>query len=202
MRLLRLVPALIFLAAGLAGCSGSKLANDGVQVEFTLRLADANKTAFGSFVVQTDAAHTPKTVANFLAYVDSGYYSNLTFHRVAPKFVVQGGGYEADYRTRHHELAPIPLEANATKLNKQWTLSMARTNEPNSATSEFFINLENNTNLDAKGAGTGYAVFGHVVSGFDTITKMTTVTAGQSFGAGGFYPKVPIVIVSAKRVVA
>jgi len=197
--------AVLLLSAALAGCSSKSpagsgaLANDGVKVQFTLVLHDGNNTPFGSFVVQTDAKETPKTVANFLAYVDSGYYANLTFHRVAPGFVVQGGGYEADYRTRHTEMPPIPLEATADKPNLKWTLSMARTSAPASATSEFFVNLVDNHNLDSTGPGTGYAVFGHVVSGQDTITKMTTVEHGQSFGAGGWYPKVPIVIQSAKR---
>lgn len=193
--------ALPLLLVTLAGCNDSAAsANDGVQVRFTLELADANRTPFGSFVVEMDAEHTPKTVANFLAYVDSGYFVNLTFHRVAPGFVVQGGGFESDYRTRHQAMAPIPLEATSAKPNKQWTLSMARTGDPNSATSEFFVNLVDNPNLDPTGPNTGYAVFAHVVDGFDTITKMTSVERGQSFSAGGFYPKTPIVIVGAQRV--
>jgi peptidyl-prolyl cis-trans isomerase A (cyclophilin A) len=198
-----LLAAALFLVAPLAGCNGPDSAEggDGVQVRFTLHLADANRTGFGSFVVETDAEETPKTVENFLAYVDSGYFVNLTFHRVAPGFVVQGGGYEADYKTRHTAMDPIPLEATAAKPNKQWTLSMARTTAPDSATSEFFVNLADNTNLDSTGPGTGYTVFAHVVSGQDTIMKMTTVEHGQSFGAaGGWYPKTPIVIGSAERV--
>ena len=204
MRPLPLLAALPFLALAFAGCSGSDDGSggtgSGVQVEFTLRLADANRTSFGSFVVETDATDTPKTVENFLAYVDSGYFANLTFHRVAPGFVVQGGGYEADYKTRHTARDPIPLEATPEKKNTKWTLSMARTSAPDSATSEFFVNLADNTNLDSTGPGTGYAVFGSVVSGQATIEKMTGVEHGASFGAGGWYPKTPIVIESAERV--
>ncbi len=199
MRIL-LVAALLASSLALAGCSDGDSSADGVKVEFVLELADGNHTSFGSFVMQTDAEHAPKTVENFLAYVDSGYYVGLTIHRVAPNFVVQGGGYEADYKTRHTARDPIPLEATLEERNVQWSWSMARTSAPDSATSEFFINLQDNTNLDPTGPNTGYAVFGHTISGLETVEKMTTVEAGQSFGAGGFYPKVPIVIVSAERV--
>lgn len=199
-----LVPFLLVASAALSGCSsgsgGSGAENDGVQVAFTFELADGNHTPFGSFVVETDAEHTPKTVANFLAYVESGYFVNLTVHRVAPGFVIQAGGYEADYKTRHTPLPAIPLEATADKPNKKWTLSMARTSAPDSATSEFFVNLQDNTNLDPTGPNTGYAVFAHVVSGFESIENMTQVEAGQTFSAGGFFPKTPIVITSAQRV--
>jgi peptidyl-prolyl cis-trans isomerase A (cyclophilin A) len=197
-----LLAAALLLVTVLAGCaepattstsSGTlDAANDGVRVLFV--------TSLGNFTVQMMAAHAPQTVANFLAYVDSHYFEKLTFHRIAPGFVVQGGGYESDYKTRHTARAPIPLEATGAEPNKQWTLSMARTGDPNSATSEFFVNLQDNKNLDPTGPNTGYAVFGKVVSGFDTITAMTKVEAGASFGAGGFYPKVPIVIQSATRV--
>lgn len=180
-------------------CSGS-LPEDGALVKFTFELNDTSHTPFGSFVVETDSKYTPKTVENFLAYVDSGYFVNLTVHRVAPGFVIQAGGYEQDYTTRHTALPPIPLEAHEDKPNKQWTLSMARTNAPDSATSEFFVNLKNNTNLDSTGPNTGYAVFGHVVSGFETIEAMTEVEPGKTFSAGGFFPKTAIVITSAQRV--
>jgi len=183
--------ALPLLLVGVAGCT-EDAGGDGVKVEFT--------TTLGKFVMETDAEHAPKTVENFLAYVDSGYYVNLTIHRVAPNFVVQGGGYESDYKTRHEARDPIPLEATAEEPNVKWSWSMARTSDPNSATSEFFINLKDNAALDPSGPNTGYAVFGHTVSGFDVIENMTKVEAGQSFGAGGFYPKVPIVITAVKRV--
>lgn len=202
MRITLLTASALFVVL-FAGCtSDDGASNDGVRVRFDLQLADGNRTAFGSFTVETDAEKTPKTVANFLAYVDSGYYEGLTFHRVAPGFVVQGGGFEADYKTRHTARDPIPLEATVDKPNLKGTLSMARTNQPGSATSEFFVNLANNKNLDATGPNTGYAVFAHVVDGAATITNMTKVAPGASFAAGGFYPKTPIVIVNVERVVA
>ena len=202
MRILAFALPLMFL--GLAGCT-EESGGDGVKVEFVIEEQDASgaRTPFGSFVMQTDAEHAPKTVENFLAYVDSGYYVNLTIHRVAPGFVVQGGGYESDYKTRHSARPPIPLEATTEERNVQWSWSMARTSAPDSATSEFFINLQDNPSLDPTGPNTGYAVFGHTVSGQETITKMTNqneVPKGTSFGAGGHYPRDPLVIVSAKRV--
>ena len=169
-----------------------------MRVQFTLRLADGNDTPFGSFVVRLRPDVAPLTVENFLAYVDSGYYVDLTIHRVAPGFVVQGGGYEADYRTRHTARDPIPLEAEAPNL--QWTVAMARTSDPASATSEFFVNLQDNPSLDPRGPDSGYAVFADVYTGHDTIQAMVGVEPGQQFGAGGFYPKTPIVITSAERV--
>lgn len=166
-------------------------AEDAVQVRF--------ETTMGNFTVETDVESTPATVKNFLQYVDDGFYACTTIHRVAPGFVIQGGGYLSDHQTHKPTRAPIPLEATADKKNLKWTLSMARTGEPNSATSEFFINLADNKNLDATGAGTGYAVFAHVVDGQATVDAITKAKPGRSFGAGGFYPAEPIVIIRAYR---
>ncbi|HET6398206.1 MAG TPA: peptidylprolyl isomerase, partial [Candidatus Thermoplasmatota archaeon] len=182
--------AVLVCAVALAGCAGDGGAApercvpgvdglDGVLVRFD--------TTLGAFTVCTAARHAPSTVRNFLEYVDTGYYVGLTFHRVSPGFVVQGGGFEADYETRHAERPPIRLEATPRQPNVKWSLSMARTSDPHSATSEFFINLEDNTNLDPTGPNTGYAVFAHVVEGFGTIEAMTKVEPGPSFSAGGFY---------------
>lgn len=166
-------------------------AQDHVRVRF--------ETTLGNFTVETDAAYAPRTVANFLQYVDDGFFACTTFHRVAPGFVVQGGGFLSDYATHKKTRDPIPLEATTAARNLKWTLSMARTGEPDSATSEFFVNLADNRNLDPTGPKTGYAVFAHLVEGQDTITKITQAKAGKPFGAGGFYPKEPIVIIQAHR---
>ena len=113
---------------------------------------------------------------------------------------VQGGGFLADHRTQKPTRDPIPLEASAQEPNVKWSLSMARTSMPDTATSQFFINLENNTQLDPVGPGTGYTVFAHLVDGHATIEAMTKVPEGRSFGrAGGYYPAEPIVILRAYR---
>lgn len=173
------------------GAPAAASAEDGVKVRI--------ETTLGNFTVETDAETTPETVKNFLQYVDDGFYACTTIHRVAPGFVIQGGGFRSDYKTHKETRDPIVLEATPAKKNLQWTLSMARTSAANSATSEFFVNLANNANLDSTGPGTGYAVFAHVTEGQDVIEKITQVKAGKSFSAGGFYPADPIVIIRAAR---
>lgn len=182
----------LLLTTTLAGCAG----NESVEVRF--------ETNLGEFTVKTLPEHAPITVENFLRYVDEGYYDNLTFHRVAPGFVVQGGGFT--YSNGSYEYVPPPFdpiqnEATLEQPNDQWTLSMARTNDPHSATSQFFVNLDDNANLDPNSRSAGYAVFAEVTSGFDTIEAMLDVPAGESFGsAGGYYPAEPIWIDAAYRV--
>lgn len=190
------VVATLAAAAALAGCT----ADESVEVRF--------ETNLGDFTVKTLPEHAPITVDNFLQYVDDGFYDGTTFHRVAPGFVVQGGGFiwdqEADGGNGSYALkdtrAPIVNEATTQQPNSQWTLSMARTNAPDSATSQFFVNLVDNGALDPNAQSAGYAVFAEVVSGFDNVTAMTQVTPGQAFGAGGFWPAEPIIIERAYRV--
>lgn len=125
-----------------------------------------------------------KTVENILAYVDSGHFAGTSFHRVIPGFVVQGGGLTPEMEQKPTR-APIENEANNGLKNKRGTLSMARTPDPHSATSQFFINLADNAFLDFSSEtpqGWGYAVFGEVVSGMDVVDKMATLQTGSRYG--------------------
>jgi cyclophilin family peptidyl-prolyl cis-trans isomerase len=141
-------------------------------------------TSKGSIEMELNPTAAPLTVNNFLGYVNRGYYRNTLFHRVMPGFVVQGGGYTTGMVKKDGQLAPIVLESNTGLLNARGTVAMARTSEPNSATSEFFVNLVNNTSLDYQNANSlGYAVFGKVVSGMDVvdaIAAMPTATVGPN----------------------
>ena len=139
-------------------------------------------TSAGDIVVELDAEKAPKTVANFLAYVKSGHYNGTVFHRVIETFMIQGGGYKADLSEKPTK-PPIPLESRNGLNNVRGTLAMARTGVPDSATSQFFINVVDNPFLDQANSrdGNGYAVFGRVVEGMavvDKIRVMPTSPAG------------------------
>ena len=153
------------------------------------------KTNMGSFKVELYPKEAPVTVANFLNYVDKKFYEGTTFHRVIPSFVIQGGGFDKSMMQKS-TLAPIKNEATNGLKNLRGTLSMARTNDVNSATSQFFVNLKNNANLDhASDAQYGYAVFAKVVQGFEVIEKIAAVkTTSQDV------PEKPIIIESITRI--
>ncbi|WP_055449830.1 peptidylprolyl isomerase [Thiomonas bhubaneswarensis] len=154
-------------------------------------------TTMGKFVVQLDPARAPKTVANFLDYVKSGFYKGTIFHRVIPGFMVQGGGFTADMQKKPTR-APIPLESQNGLRNLRGTIAMARTPDPNSATSQFFINVVDNPSLDyPKPDGYGYAVFGKVISGMDVVDKIVAVPT-KNEGPFQNVPVKPIVIEDAK----
>jgi peptidyl-prolyl cis-trans isomerase A (cyclophilin A) len=140
-------------------------------------------TSAGDIVIQLDAAKAPKTVDNFLQYVRSGHYDGTVFHRVIDSFMIQGGGMTADMKEKATR-APIPLEARNGLDNVRGTIAMARTNDPNSATAQFFINLKDNTFLNAAQSrdGNGYAVFGKVVAGMDVVDKIRAVPTGNKGG--------------------
>jgi len=151
------------------------------------------QTSMGDFVVELQTEKAPKTVENFLRYVAEKHYEGTVFHRVIDGFMVQGGGFTSAM-VQKPTRAPIPLEANNGLKNDLGTIAMARTGNPNSATSQFFINVANNTNLNApQPDGYGYAVFGKVISGMDVIDKIRLVpTANQ--GAFQNVPTSPISI--------
>lgn len=133
-------------------------------------------TSAGDIVVQLDAAKAPKTVANFVQYVKAGHYDGTIFHRVIENFMIQGGGMTPDMHEKPTR-APIVLEARNGLSNVRGTVAMARTNIPDSATAQFFINVSDNLFLDAANArdGEGYAVFGRVVSGMDVVDRIKAV---------------------------
>jgi peptidyl-prolyl cis-trans isomerase A (cyclophilin A) len=153
-------------------------------------------TSAGDIVVELDAAKAPKTVENFLQYVKDKHYDGTVFHRVIDGFMIQGGGFTADLQQKPTR-APIPLEASNGLKNDKYTIAMARTGNPNSATSQFFINVKNNDSLNAPNPdGYGYTVFGKVVAGTDVVDKIRGVATGNKNGMQNV-PVTPVVIQSA-----
>ena len=147
-------------------------------------------TNLGTFTLQLNAEKAPKTVENFLSYVTSGHYDNTIFHRVIKNFMIQGGGFEPDM-TQKPTQAPVENEAANGLKNKRGSIAMARTNDPHSATAQFFINLVDNDFLDFKapsGQGWGYCVFGEVVDGLDVVDAIKAVRTGNK----GFHQDVPV----------
>ena len=147
-------------------------------------------TSAGDIVIELDPAKAPKSVDNFVQYVKAGHYNGTIFHRVIANFMIQGGGMTAD-RAEKPTRAPIPLESRNGLVNTRGTVAMARTNDPNSATSQFFINVKDNDFLNAAQSrdGNGYAVFGKVVSGMDVVDKIRNAPTGP-----GDFPNEPVVI--------
>jgi cyclophilin family peptidyl-prolyl cis-trans isomerase len=157
-------------------------------------------TSMGPISIELDKQRAPITVENFLKYVDSGFYDNLIFHRVIDGFMIQGGGLDDKMREKSEGAkAPIKNEASNGLSNKRGTIAMARTNDPDSATSQFFVNLVDNARgLDPRPGSAGYAVFGHVTEGMDVVDKIAKVQTGQR-GPHGDVPLSPVYIKSAKR---
>ncbi|MDD5326609.1 MAG: peptidylprolyl isomerase [Phycisphaerae bacterium] len=157
------------------------------------------ETTMGDIVIELDEKAAPVTVKNFLEYVEEGFFDGTIFHRVIPNFMIQGGGFTPDMAEKKTH-PPIANEANNGLKNDRGTIAMARTNNPNSATSQFFINHKNNDFLNYSGPGNpGYAVFGKVVDGLETVDKIAAVKTGQK-GPHGDVPVEPVVIKSAKVV--
>jgi len=151
----------------IASCFASQTAIAGPKVEF--------KTTMGNFVVELDDVKAPKTTANFLSYVKSGFYNGTIFHRVIDGFMIQGGGFTHDLVQKPTN-PPVVSEAQNGLKNSSYTIAMARTSDPDSATSQFFINVNDNVPLDFPNAmGNGYTVFGKVISGMQTIDAIRKV---------------------------
>ena len=190
MKILKLWKPLVILSA--AASAPAAAANPQVDV----------KTNVGTIRLELYPEKAPKTVANFLQYVRDGHYDGTIFHRVIDGFMIQGGGFDRDYRQKPTR-APIPNEAEAGVKaglkNDLGTIAMARTSDPNSATAQFFINVANNEFLnwgDPRGDGNGYAVFGRVVAGMDVVTKIAETPTGRGGPFGRDVPQEPIVIES------
>ena len=146
-------------------------------------------TNFGVIALELDAANAPETVKNFLAYVESGHYGNTIFHRVIDGFMVQGGGFEPGMKQKPTR-APVKNEATNGLKNDRYTVAMARTNDPHSASAQFFINLKDNDFLNHTAPtpqGWGYCVFGKVVEGQDVVDRIKAVKTGRS----GMHQDVP-----------
>jgi cyclophilin family peptidyl-prolyl cis-trans isomerase len=178
-----LIPALFTLACTTAWAAPVKV------------LMQTNK---GDILLQLNQEKAPESVANFLRYVDSGFYDGTIFHRVIKGFMIQGGGYTPDM-VRKETGEPVQNEADNGLKNVRGSIAMARTNAPHSATSQFFINHVNNSNLDYPGHdGWGYAVFGKVISGMEVVDAIATTPTGRH-GAMRNVPRETIVIQSMRR---
>ncbi|MBX9627350.1 MAG: peptidyl-prolyl cis-trans isomerase [Gemmataceae bacterium] len=186
------VVLLCLFALGMVAATGeaARAANPVVAVE----------TSMGTIKVELYPDKAPVTVKNFLDYVDAKHYDGLIFHRVIPTFMVQGGGMEPGMKEKKTK-APIKNEAGNGVSNTRGTLAMARTSDPDSATSQFFINVADNTFLDRKEArdGVGYAVFGRVTEGMDVVDKIKAVKT-ETKGGHQNVPSEDVVIKSIKRV--
>lgn len=195
----------LFLAALMLGVSGCNASEPGTQTVSTAPAAGdpANprvliETTKGNITVELFPARAPLTTENFLRYVKSGFYDGLMFHRVIPGFMIQGGGMMPDMAEKPNG-TPIPNEADNGLRNLRGTLAMARTGEPHSATSQFFINVGDNAFLNHRGKsieGWGYAVFGQVVDGMDVVDAIVAVPRGTR----GPHGDVPIEAVVMQRV--
>jgi peptidyl-prolyl cis-trans isomerase A (cyclophilin A) len=155
-------------------------------------------TNMGNVTILLFEKESPVSVKNFLAYVDSGFYGGLTFHRVIPGFMAQGGGFMKNLAKRNPILAPIKNESDNNMKNDRGTLAMARTSDPHSATSQFFINVVDNSMLNISSQGWGYAVFGKVIEGMDVVDKIVAVKTETKNGMKDV-PVEPVIIVSIKR---
>lgn len=175
---------LLFLMCALAGAPAVA-----AEVEF--------KTNKGTMVFFIDEENAPQTAENFLSYVRQGFFNGLIFHRVIPGFVIQGGGFEPGMKQRQTN-PPIPNEADNGLKNLKHTLSMARTQDPHSATSQFFINLRDNPNLDRNAGSAGYAVFGKVVKGGDEVIGAILQVPTGNVGPFQNVPREDIVVEQAR----
>jgi len=184
--------AAFVLSASLALAGASAFAADKApRVKFT--------TTLGEFVVEVYPDKAPKTVENFLTYVKAKHYDGTIFHRVIGHFMIQGGGYDANYNQKITR-PPIAHEGATGVKNEAGTIAMARTNDPNSATSQFFINVADNSRLDPTGPNTGYVAFGKVVSGMDVVNKIKSVATGPGGPFPTDAPKTQVLIQSATLV--
>ena len=158
-------------------------------------------TDYGVITLELDVAKAPQSVANFLSHVKSGQYNNTIFHRVISNFMVQGGGFAPGMSEKKHGQPSVSNEANNGLKNAKYTVAMARTNEPHSATAQFFVNVTDNEFLNhtsATAQGWGYAVFGKVVEGTDLVDKIKAVKTARK----GYHDDVPQVDVVLEKAVA
>lgn len=204
---------LILCLAVLAGCNSSRESDAAASAgkggaEKTTNRPEQEKsqpvirleTSMGAITIALDSARAPVTVANFLDYIDRGYYTGLIFHRVIPGFMIQGGGLQDDM-TAATPSAPISNESSNGLANLRGTIAMARTSDPDSATSQFFINLVDNASLDYQPGKPGYAVFGRVSAGMDVVDRIAGVETVRKSGHSNV-PREAVVITRALRVTA
>jgi peptidyl-prolyl cis-trans isomerase A (cyclophilin A) len=177
------IMTICLLAGGMGAASATETKNPVVLM----------KTSLGNIKIELFQKESPITVKNFLSYVKNGFYSDTIFHRVIPGFMIQGGGFTANLSMKH-SATPIKNEATNGLRNERGTIAMARTANPDSATSQFFINTVNNDKLNRPSPdGHGYAVFGKVIEGMDVVDKIAAVRTGMKMGLQDV-PLTPVVI--------
>jgi peptidyl-prolyl cis-trans isomerase B (cyclophilin B) len=184
---------MLFLTSTLSFATENNMSDTQTKVKLT--------TTLGEIIIQLNTEKAPVSSANFLTYVNEGFYNGTIFHRIIPDFMAQGGGFDTSFNQKAVH-APIKNEANNGLKNTRSTLAMARTNDPNSATAQFFINYKDNTFLDhtsQTSSGWGYAVFGEVVEGMDVVDAMAK-QATSNRGGHENVPKTDIVIEKAEVV--
>jgi peptidyl-prolyl cis-trans isomerase B (cyclophilin B) len=182
---------LVLLAA--AGHAAAPPSNP-AQAKDLVRL----ETSLGDIIIELDSAKAPLTTANFKQYLKSGFYDNTIFHRVIRDFMIQGGGFTPEMKQKHTQAA-IRNEADNRLNNKKYTIAMARTGDPHSATAQFFINVKDNPFLDHKapsGDGWGYTVFGKVIQGMEVVDRIVRVKTGNR-GGHQDVPLEPVIIIKA-----
>jgi len=177
----RLLIAALLLAVGLTAHAQD---NPKVQVE----------TNMGKFVIELDAGRAPLTVANFLEYVRAGFYSGTLFHRVIANFVAQGGGFDEKYQPKPVR-ASIPNESGNGLSNRRGTVGLARSGDPHSGNSEFYLNIADNAGLDPQPSRWGYAVFGRVTQGMDVVDDIGQVATGEAGPLEKDAPLKPVIII-------
>jgi peptidyl-prolyl cis-trans isomerase A (cyclophilin A) len=185
-RVLCCLPALVLLAIPACGPSAP---NPEVVID----------TSMGKIKVELYQEKSPVTVKNFLRYVDEKHYDGTIFHRVIADFMIQGGGFEPGMKKEKETHAPIENESSNGVANERGTIAMARTNKPNSATAQFYINVKDNPGLDTTPMKVGYAVFGKVVEGMDVVDKIRRVDTGNHLGHDDV-PLEDVLIKSIRRV--
>ncbi len=151
------------------------------------------QTNLGNFELELDGPRAPISVFNFIEYVRQGAYDGAIFHRVIPGFMIQGGGFDADYQ-KLPARGVIPNESGNGMRNERGTIAMARINDPHSASRQFFINLADNPSLDPRTSGWGYAVFGRVVQGMETVDKIASLPTGPGGPFAGDVPQSAVII--------
>ena len=156
------------------------------------------ETTKGKFTIELFADKTPRTAANFLRYVEEQFFDDTIFHRVIPKFVVQGGGFTPELELKGTS-APIKIETRGDLPNVRGSVAMARTGDRNSASSQFFVNLADNDQLDRAGPRPGYTVFGRVIEGMEVVDRIARVQTGRR-GPMRDVPIFPVIVITARRV--
>jgi len=183
----------LFLTSTLSFATENTMSDTQTKVKLT--------TTLGEIIIQLNTEKAPVSSANFLTYVNEGFYNGTIFHRIIPDFMAQGGGFDTSFNQKAVH-APIKNEANNGLVNSRGTLAMARTNDPNSATAQFFINYKDNSFLNhtsPTASGWGYAVFGEVIEGMDVVDAMAKQATGNR-GGHQDVPKTDIVIEKAEVV--